>query len=83
MKLTLFAVRHGDKVYEFREPIEVDIYPNFGYGKALVCPRIGFMWNGSTYIQLFTHLAIQIDAVYRFKYHKRTSELISKVRGIA
>ena len=26
MKLTLFAVRHGNKVYEFREPIEAVLY---------------------------------------------------------
>ena len=29
MKITLFAVRHGNKVYEFREPVEVKIYKTF------------------------------------------------------
>lgn len=77
MKITLFAVRHGDKVYEFREPMEIDIYPKFGRGKALVCPRIGFMWGSTTYKQLFKHLGIQIDSAYKAGFYPCINNFIT------
>ena len=39
MKITLFAIRHGNKVYEFREPVEIKIYKR-GWTYNIKCDAV-------------------------------------------
>jgi len=84
MKITLFAVRHGDKVYEFGEPVEVEIVKR-GRMKNIHCTCMGLYISdyAESYAKVFRQLGEIID--YYYNRIKEASEHLNiiTVREIA
>lgn len=66
MKLTLFAVRHGNKVYEFREPIEVEVIKR-GRRKNICCNFKGLYISdhAESYAKAFRQIGEVVDYCYK------------------
>jgi len=60
MKLTLFAVRHGNKIYEFREPLEIDIKSRY----YLSCKYFNIIDAAPTLDELWGSFASWINFIW-------------------
>lgn len=78
MRITLFAVRHGNKVYEFREPIEVEIIKR-GRMKNICCNFKGLYISdyAESYAKVFRQLGEIID--YYYTRVKEASEQLNLI----
>ena len=66
MKITLFAVRHGNKVYEFREPVEVEVIKR-GRMKNICCNFKGLYI--SDYAESYAKVFKQLGEVVNYYYN--------------
>ena len=67
MKITLFAVRHENKVYEFREPIVIEIIER-GRKKIVHC-SLGFLYIcecATSYTKAIKKIGEAIDFYYKY-----------------
>lgn len=73
MKITLFALRYENKVYEFREPISVEIIKS-GRMRNIYCDFAGLYISdyAKSYAKVFRQLGATID--YYYTRIKETSE---------
>lgn len=78
MKITLFAIRHGNRVYEFREPVEVEIVKR-GRMKNIHCTCMGLYISdyAESYAKVFRQLGEIID--YYYNHAKEASEQLGLI----